>query len=272
MIKAIFPAGVTDLTVHGLHQWDYGRKLQITHPTLPTVLEVHFATVGSREAIVRSVSGVSGTATTDIPNSLLEQSQPIQAWVVWYTENGASTMLTITLPVIARPRPAKSPTMPEELEEPYEAVLAALNDTLAEVNAKVKALQEGAVKALNAYHADEADQALRAIRDGNGRNISDTYARIDKGVFTRLSADHALEAGAVYQIKVHVDGIVGQAILTPVSGEAGQACLGWGVNAYGRRLYLIGIGTDCTVEVWENQHDLASPILRADAVVYYRKF
>ena len=46
-LKAIFREGETALTVHGLTQWDYGRKLEITHPALPAVLEVHFAVVGT---------------------------------------------------------------------------------------------------------------------------------------------------------------------------------------------------------------------------------
>lgn len=260
MIRAVFHAGGTDLTVHGLHQWDYGRKLQITHPDLPTVLEVHFATAGSQEAIVRSVPGVSGTAMTDIPNSLLEQTQPIQAYVCWYTENGAATMLTIILPVTARPRPAKSPTMPEELEEPYKAVLAGINDTLTKVNTKINDLETGNVT------------AQAAIRDGKGREISTTYSLIDKGVFYRASSSTVLKAGEVYQIKVHVDDIIGQAIITPVLGETAQTCIGWGTNEYGHRLYLVGVGADGKVVVWENHHDLDSPAIRSDASVYYRKF
>ena len=38
IIKAIIPAGVTELTVHGLHQWNYGQQLEIAAEALPTVV------------------------------------------------------------------------------------------------------------------------------------------------------------------------------------------------------------------------------------------
>ena len=42
-IKAFFPAGVDSITVSGLTQWDYGRKLEIQADDLPALVEVHFA-------------------------------------------------------------------------------------------------------------------------------------------------------------------------------------------------------------------------------------
>ena len=34
-IKAVFTDGQTQITVNGLHQWDYGQVLEIQAPTMP---------------------------------------------------------------------------------------------------------------------------------------------------------------------------------------------------------------------------------------------
>ena len=126
-IKATFTRGETALTVHGLTQWDRGRELEITHPDLPAVLEVHFATVGTREAVVRAVSTVNGTATAAIPNELLEQSRTIMAWAYIVSETGGETILTVTMPVRARAKPAGAPTLPEDMSDKYTEALEAIN-------------------------------------------------------------------------------------------------------------------------------------------------
>ena len=126
-LKAIFREGETSRTVHGLTQWDYGRKLEITHPDLPAVLEVHFAVVGTLEAIVRVVSGVEGTAVAAIPDELLRQARPILAWVYIVSETSGESMLTVTLPIRARIKPADEPSVPEKVTDKYAETLEAIN-------------------------------------------------------------------------------------------------------------------------------------------------
>lgn len=126
-LKAIFREGETSRTIPGLTQWDYGRKLEITHPDLPAVLEVHFAVVGTLEAIVRAVSGVNGTAVAVIPDELLRQARPIMAWAYIVSETGGETMLTVTMPVRARAKPAGAPTLPEDMSDKYTEALEAIN-------------------------------------------------------------------------------------------------------------------------------------------------
>lgn len=104
-IKAIFPAGVTALTVHGLHQWDYGQELVIQAPDLPPRIEVHFACRGMEEAVVRECEVTDGQTSAAIPDPCLEQGAPITAWVYEVQETSGTTTKTITLPIIRRARP-----------------------------------------------------------------------------------------------------------------------------------------------------------------------
>lgn len=197
-IRAVFTAGLDAIVVHGLHQWDYGRSLEISHPDLPAIVEVHFGTAVSKEASVRMAEGVSGTATAAIPDILLEQAHPITAWVYVAEGTLGKTLLTVTLPIQARPRPALAPSViPEEISDKYTEAVAAMNEAVASVragdvivstaiNATTAATATTAVtatKALNADHAAEADNASSA-----------TYAASAVTANTALNANHANEA------------------------------------------------------------------------------
>lgn len=104
-LKITIPEGVTALAVHGLRQWDYGQTLEIHDTTLPAEIEVHFAHVGLREAVVRECNVVGGVATAEIPDVLLEQDKPLTAWI--YEKDGESgeTTKAITLHIEARAKP-----------------------------------------------------------------------------------------------------------------------------------------------------------------------
>lgn len=164
-IKAEFSQGETALTVHGLHQWDYGQTLEIAHPDLPAILEVHFAAVGAQEAAVRVAAGVAGVAEVPIPDELLEQSRPILAWVYFIEETSGTTALTVTLPIMTRARPKAAGPVPQEIADKYTEAVAAVND-------QVNALKEGNVTVSHAVHAttatsaDKADKATTATSAG----------------------------------------------------------------------------------------------------------
>lgn len=156
-IKAIIPAGLTEITVHGLHQWDYGRKLEIHSPDLPAIIEVHFACAGMTEAVVRSCSVTNGVATAAIPDRCLEQTTPITAWV--YELDGASGVTTAKINLVIEPRirPCPSQEIPEDIADKYTEAVGAMN-------AAVNSVATGNVT------------VARAIADGNGNNIPNTYA------------------------------------------------------------------------------------------------
>lgn len=172
-MKAIFPPGVTALILNGLHQWDYGRKLQIHSDSLPAVVEVHFACAGMDEAVVRTCSVVEGVAEAAIPDRCLEQTAPISVWVYEIGETSGVTTKTITLFITAREKPQPAETIPEEISDKYTELIGAVNE-------QVEALKGGAVtvnRALLANNADNSTHADNATRaNSSARADSATYA------------------------------------------------------------------------------------------------
>lgn len=159
-LKAIIPSGQTEITVNGLHQWDYGRKLEIHSDELPALIEVHFACSGMTEAVVRSCAVVDGVATADIPDHCIEQTTPIVAWIYCIDDTSGKTERTIIMPIIARTKPAPSPSVPTFVSDKYTELIGAVNE-------QIGALQDGRVTAA---------KATKATQDGNGNNIATTYA------------------------------------------------------------------------------------------------
>lgn len=153
---AIIPAGINDIVVNGLHQWDYGRKLEILSEDLPAMVEVHFACEGMDTAIVHTCEAVNGALEVAIPNRCLEQMVPITAWIYAVGENTGVTLKTLILPIIKRARPQPSQSIPEEIPDKYTEALGAMNDAVDKVKA-----------------GDFT--AARAQSDALGRNIHDTY-------------------------------------------------------------------------------------------------
>ena len=187
MIKAIFPEGVTAMTVNGLHQWDYGQTLQIQASGLPALVEVHFACEGMNEAVVRSCAVTSNTLTAAIPDTCLEQTSPVMAWVYLVGSSSGITTLTVTLPIIARARPQPNATIPDNTSDKYSEAVAAMNEAAA-------ALAKGDVT------------VARALADGNGKNIPNTYATKEMVNGATLNTDilaKAEELTAARQAGVH---------------------------------------------------------------------
>lgn len=167
-IVAIIPPGRAEITVNGLHQWDYGRQLEIHSDALPAIVEVHFACAGMDEAVVRSCSAVNGVATAAIPDRCLEQTTPIIAWVYEISGTTGATTAKIMLPVEPRTRPSAGESIPEDVSDQYTEAVAAMN----EVKQWVDDLMSGDVtvaKATNADHATEADHAKNATSATNAQ-------------------------------------------------------------------------------------------------------
>lgn len=154
-LKAFIPSGQTALTVNGLHQWDYGQKLEIHDDDLPALVEVHFACAGMTEAVVRSCSVVQGVAEVVIPDQCLEQTAPIVAWVYEVGESSGATIKTITLTVAQRARPQPGGAVPTAISDKYTELIAAVNE-------QVAALRAGNVTVARALTADKATEATKA--------------------------------------------------------------------------------------------------------------
>lgn len=130
-IKAIFSQGVDTLTVSGLHQWDYGQKLEIHGLALPAMIEVHFACLNMTEAHVRIGTTVDGVTTVAIPDGCLEHDTPLRAWVYVVDTTSGRTEKTIMLPITARTKPQGAESRQPFVVDEYAAALEQINDTVA---------------------------------------------------------------------------------------------------------------------------------------------
>lgn len=163
---AIFPSGATELTVNGLHQWDYGRKLEIHAQDLPAIVEVHFACPGMDEAVVRVGSAVNGSVTVAIPNRCLEQSAPIAVWVFEVGETYGQTIKTLTLNILARTRPQTAEAIEPEIADKYTEAVDAMTEAVDDI-------KNGNVTAKKAKHAEEL-QAVHLASSADLEHLVDS--------------------------------------------------------------------------------------------------
>lgn len=164
-IKAVFLLGQTEITVNGLHQWDYGQQLEIHAQDLPALVEVHFACIGMKEAAVRPCSVVEGVGAVTIPDACLEQSAPITAWIYEINGSTGTTVKTIVLKVTERARPATGDDIPVEVADKYTEAVTAMNE-------QVQALKDGEVVVKKALQADKATEAGKATEADSAAKIS----------------------------------------------------------------------------------------------------
>ena len=202
-LKAIFPPGLAETTVNGLHQWDYGQQLEIQSEDLPGLVEVHFACAGMTEAVVRFCETFQSDASTPtavaaIPDGCLEQTSPITAWVYFLGESSGTTCKTITMPIIPRTRPQPRESVPEEFSDVYTEAVEEINELVDDIDKLVEKLATGKLPiasvayadkageasiATTAGHASTADKAESATKDANGNTINAYYLPKGKGAF-----------------------------------------------------------------------------------------
>lgn len=175
MILAAFPTGVSNITVNGLHQWDYGQQMRIKAEDLPALIEVHFACAGMDEAVVRPCEVVNGEGTVTIPDRCLEQTSPVYAWIYEIDGTTGTTTKTILLNIIARARPQTGEgDIPIEIADKYTEAVTAMNEA-------VEQLIEGGVTVQRAREANHASTANNA-NFANEAEVARTTE--DKGTLT----------------------------------------------------------------------------------------
>ena len=88
MIIVNFPAGINEVIIPALNQWDYGQKIAIHGLNLPQITEVHFCDKSCDKALVRlaskiidDVAGDKSHSEVTIPDALLENAYPIHAFI-----------------------------------------------------------------------------------------------------------------------------------------------------------------------------------------------
>ncbi len=193
MLNAIFLPGQTDITVNGLHQWDYGQKLQISSADLPALIEVHFSCVGMADAIIRPCFVTNGNGTVTIPDMCLEQSSPITAWVFEIDGTKGTTTKAITLPIISRARPLKSEVLPEKIGDVY-------TEAVTEINGLIGSLTTGDITVAKAEKAEESASADFATEAGTAAS-----ANFATEAGTAASANFATSTGQINGLLIKRD-------------------------------------------------------------------
>lgn len=196
-LKASFPQGTDLITVSGLFQWDYGQALEIESSDIGSeIVEVHFASSNMIEAIVRSCSFSNGVGTVIIPDTCLEQSKTISAWVYQISGTQGHTTKTILLPITERTRPSIAPDIPAVVYDKYTELITSINEA-------VDALEKGTVTAAKATDAVNANYAGSAANAASA-NFSTTaqiaqYASADtsKGTIEERLTALGFKEGAV---------------------------------------------------------------------------
>lgn len=100
MITAVFD-GSSCVTAYGLTQWDYGQRLEIKAENLEIQdgAEINFY----QGSLTHNSCIVNGC--TIIPDAMLQYEETIMAYVYIRSDESGETILTIQLPVQARPKP-----------------------------------------------------------------------------------------------------------------------------------------------------------------------
>lgn len=200
-IKAIFPPGMTEITVNGLHQWDYGRKLEIRADDLPTIIEVHFSCRGMKDAVVRTCAVEDGAVEVTIPDLCLEQTSPITAWIYEIGETYGATAKTITLTVIPRTRPQSVVPPSADIPNKYTDALVAMNtsarvvgEELESATAEIHQTEEDAKTAIASAKEDAMDDMEAAVEAVLGGDVLVAAAKslVSSRIF-QASEEHAVE-------------------------------------------------------------------------------
>lgn len=102
-----------------LYQWDKNQVLYVRGLSLSVAPEVHFATDAMDRAIVRQASiDTAGVISAKVPNSLLQSSGTIYAYICKYDDDTFETLYKLDIPVKARKRPGDY-TFTDDEEEIY---------------------------------------------------------------------------------------------------------------------------------------------------------
>ncbi len=182
-IKAFIPMGIDEVTINGLHQWDYGRVLEIECAEFGSkIMEIHFSYPGIKSAIPRPCAFADGIGTVAIPDICLEQNNPITAWIYSFDGERGYTVKTLTLSVIPRTKPILGHEVPADTVDRYEELLV-------EVQEAVDELKEGKITAAHALHAESATAAETAA-SADRATTADTAG-------TAETADYTATAGAI---------------------------------------------------------------------------
>ena len=148
------------------YQWDSGQRLTVAAEE--DCRQVHFCRRTDTNALVCMIRQEGEKRVVDVPNILLQSSEPIMAYLFRSGENGTETIFAKSFPVIARPRPADYVYTQTEVLS-YGQLDARLNALEGEGIAKAVAdyLSKNPVEAVTDAHINSLiDAKLGVIENG----------------------------------------------------------------------------------------------------------
>lgn len=191
MVQVAFTNGYKQATSNPVYQWDYGRELYIYGlESTDATIQVHFSDRSCERTIVRlatffptdNVSNFKIYYKVQIPDELLENSYPINAFIYMVDAESGQTTHYINIPVVARKKPAGF------ISKPNETQTTLLEQGLIDIN-EANAALINRTKELTNYLNSEVDRIedyvdaevteLKTYTDGqiaNAKTSAESYA------------------------------------------------------------------------------------------------
>lgn len=138
IITAVFGASRA-VKVRPRYRYDRGQVLIVKGiRALPDFYEVHFANIGGDADATPLIGTNQGV---EIPNAYFESADGVMAYIYVHNEaTDATTVYTVTIPVIDRPRPADVDPSEEEADIISQAITA-LNENVGRAEAAAEAAE-----------------------------------------------------------------------------------------------------------------------------------
>ena len=185
MIEVTFINDYKYTTSNPVYQWDYGRKLNIYGlNTTDEVIQVHFADNSCERTIVRLASKYADYYQVSIPDGLLENSFPINAYIYLITDDSGETTHQISIPVIARKKPEgftshDDPVIKTQIEQ----LILDINEANGELLANAEELYD---------YVDSETSKVSGYVQVNSESIRDIESSIEEISNTVTSLDSKL--------------------------------------------------------------------------------
>lgn len=173
MVTAVFDKSTKYVTAERLWQWDYGQILRIQGLQLPQAVEIHFSkTENSGDSVTRIGVTKDGVTEVLIPDSMLESTGDIYAFVYLRTESVGETEYKVMIPLKERPRPE----IPGTSEDGgiFEEILETVNTAMIETKkSEENALQHATDAQETAAKAEKASQEAEEHKNEAQRVAAD---------------------------------------------------------------------------------------------------
>jgi len=147
-IDVTYSRGTNKVTLTPQYQYNNGQKLRIKNINDDVSVTVHYAVRGMVKPIARIAEKTNDVWISAIPNVLMAQKSPVQAFVYLVTSDTAQTVFEVEIPILERPMPDGYEIDDEEINN-IELMIEDLKKTIvkaesvANITASAKTLPSG---------------------------------------------------------------------------------------------------------------------------------